>query len=60
MKKIIKAVGVIVILGSVAIASTSSVATTGVSKSKTKDATTIQYCDPIEHLMGMCRSSQTI
>ena len=58
MKKIIKAIGIIAILGSVAVASTSSV-TTEVSKKEVKDATTVQFCDALMRLMGICRSSQT-
>ncbi len=60
MKKIIKAIGIIAILGSLGVASTTLSDTTTVTKSKTKDITTVQGCDPLEHLMGMCRSSQTL
>jgi len=56
MRKLIKTVGYIVLLGSsLALASTSSV----------DNPTTVKgyggnHCDPIEHLMGICKSSQTL
>jgi len=59
MKKFIKAVGIIAVLGSVAIAST-SIVETGVTLDKKKDATTVNACDPILHLMGICRDSQPL
>lgn len=62
MKKIIKIVGVISILGTMAVASTptSSISTMeGLNtKVNTTSMDTSWYCDPIERLMGMCRSSQ--
>jgi len=59
MKKFIKVLGIVAILGSLGIAST-TLSTSGVSESK--NITTVQrgHCDPLEHLMGWCRSSQTL
>ena len=56
MKKIIKVIGIVAILGSLGLAST-TLSTTGV---KSKDNTTVSHCDPLEQLMGMCRSSETL
>jgi hypothetical protein len=53
MKRLIKTIGFIAIFGALATASTN-------------DSTTVKrgyggnHCDPIEHLIGMCNSSQTL
>lgn len=65
MKKIIKIVGAVVVLGSVAMASNSTSSTLTVEALNTNKVTTIStdtswYCDGMERLMGICRSSQTL
>ena len=61
MKKIIKIVGIIAIMGSVGVASTNFSDVVGVSKSGVEDITTVQWgCDPILRMMGFCRSSETL
>ena len=63
MKKIMTLIGAVLVLGAVATASSTTVSSeTSVQKSILKDnpTTVLGHCDPIEHLMGMCRSSQTL
>ena len=62
MKKFIKVLGIVAILGSLGIASTGSSDVVGVSTSKGKSITIDQerHCDFILRLMGMCRSTQTL
>ena len=61
MKKIMTLIGAVLVLGAVATASSTTVSSeTSVQKSVTSNPTDINRCDPIEHLMGMCRSSQTL
>ena len=65
MKKIIKILGAVVVLGSVVMASNSTSSTLTVEALNTNKVTTIStdtsyYCDAMERLMGMCRSSQAL
>ncbi len=63
MKKIMTLIGAVLVLGAVATASSTTVSSeTSVQKSILKDnpTTVAQHCDAIEHIMGMCRSSQTL
>ena len=58
MKRFMKLMSVILVLGAVATASTlggnPEVSVNGVTLLDTANG----HCDPLEHLMGMCRSSQ--
>jgi len=49
-----KSIGLITMLGTAIVASTVNI--------KDNNPTTVkgQHCDPIEHILGMCRSSQTL
>ena len=61
MKKFIKVLGIVAILGSLGIASTGSSDVVGFSTSKGEDITTTQFvCDPLWRLLGACRSSETL
>jgi len=61
MKKFIKVLGIVAILGSLGIASTGSSDVVGVSSEKSvEDITTVQMCDAIMRVLGVCRSSQTL
>ena len=62
MKKIMTLIGAVLVLGAVATASSTTVSSeTSVQKSILKDnPTDTNRCDPIEHLLGLCRSSQTL
>ena len=58
MRKIIVSIGLITMLGTAIVAST-------VNIKDNNNPTTVKgyggnHCDPIEHLMGICRSSQTL
>jgi hypothetical protein len=58
MKKFIKVLGIVAILGSLGVASTSSIDT---SKRKTEDITTVQWgCDALLRYLGVCRSSEVL
>jgi len=60
VKKFIKLMSVILVLGAVATASNFS---SNLEASITKNSnpiTTLDHCDPYERLLGMCRSSQDI
>jgi hypothetical protein len=57
VKKFIKLMSVILVLGAVATAS--NVNSNGASITKNSNPTTVSdHCDPYESLLGMCRSSQ--
>jgi hypothetical protein len=61
MKKFIKVLGIVAILGSLGIASTGSSDVVGVSsENSVEDITTVQMCDAIMRVLGVCRSSQTL
>jgi len=61
MKRFMKLMGVVLVLGAVATASTVGGNPEVLVNKNTNNPTTIfGHCDPIEHLMGMCRSSKNI
>jgi len=63
MKKFIKVLGIVAILGSLGIASTGSSDVVGVSSEKSvKDITStgLRHCDPILRILGYCKSSETL
>jgi len=56
MKKFITLISAVLVLGAVATASTGLDSKIGLSTQKI--TTDTNRCDPIEHLLGACRSSQ--
>ena len=65
MKEIIKIVGTVVLLGNLTMASNTTSSTLTVEALSTNKVMTLSvdtsyYCDPIERLMGMCRSSKIL
>jgi hypothetical protein len=59
MKKFIKVLGIVAILGSLGIAST-TLSTSGVSESQIEDITTVDNCDALLRMLGACRSTVTL
>jgi len=64
MKKIITLMSAVLVLGAVATASTTVNSKIEISVQKSilenNPTTVLGHCDPIERLLGMCRSSQTL
>ena len=61
MKKIITLMSAVLVLGAVATASTTGVSSEiSTQKSITSNPSDINRCDFIEHMLGACRSSQTL
>jgi hypothetical protein len=62
MKKFIKVLGIVAILGSLGIASTGSSDVVGVSsENSVEDITTVnEWCDPIMRILGACKSGEIL
>ena len=66
MKRFMKLMGVVLVLGAVATASTVGGNPEVLVNKNTNNPTTVEgsgggsHCDPIEHILGVCRSSKNI
>lgn len=61
MKRFIKLMSAILVLGAVATASTNIVGgNPEVSAKKSNPTTVLGFCDPLERFLGLCQSSQDI
>ena len=66
MKRFIKLMGIVLVLGSVATASSTVEGNPEVSLNRVnlENPTTVKdggdYCDPLEQLMGICKNSENI